>query len=196
MTVPEPGTVTRLLLGWRRGDQAALDQLTGLVYDELRRMARGLMRGERQEHTLQTTALVHEAYARLAGADVQVEDRVHFMSLAATAMRRILVDHARAHRATKRGGEVRRVTLEEAMTVSPEPLAYLEDLDAAMSRLGAQDLRKSQVVEMFFFGGMTQKEIACHLQISEPTVKRDLRMARAWLRQQLASPSLAKRNPV
>jgi len=189
MTQSDPGTVTRLLQEWRRGDQGALDQLTSLVYEELRRMARGLMRGERPEHTLQTTALVHEAYARLAGADVQVVDRVHFMSLAASAMRRILVDHARANRAAKRGGDALRVTLDEAMAVSREPMAYLLDLDDAMSRLSRQDARKGQVVELFFFGGMTRKEIACYLEVSEPTIQRDLRMARAWLRSELASPN-------
>ena len=129
--------------------------------------------------------LVHEAYGRLAAAELSIQDRVHFMSLAASAMRRILVDHARNHQAVKRGGDRARVTLEEAMIVSAQPPEYLIDLDTALERLGVQDERKTKVVELFFFGGLTRKEIGELLQVSEPTVERDLRMARAWLRSEL-----------
>lgn len=185
MMKTDPATVTRLLRQGRAGSKEAVDRLASLVYDELHRIAHRFMKAERQGHTLQTTALVHEAYQRLAGADLKVEDRVHFMSLAASTMRRILVDHARAHGAAKRGGDGVRVTLEEAMAISEDSPHYLMDLDAALTELARQDPRKGEVVELFFFGGLTRKEIAELLDLSEPTIQRDLRMARAWLRSRM-----------
>jgi RNA polymerase sigma factor (TIGR02999 family) len=182
----DPQTVTRLLHRWRQGDSEALDRLMPVVYDELHRIASRLMRGERPGHTLQATALVHEAYARLVGGDVAVVDRVHFMSLAARVMRRILVDHARGRRREKRGGGAVPVTLVELEAVSPGSLDRLLDIDDALGRLEAMDRRKHQALEMSVFGGMTQAEIAAALDVSVPTIERDLRMARAWLRTELA----------
>jgi len=184
---PDSGTVTKLLLAWRGGDARALDALMPHVYDELLRMARRFMRSERQDHTLQATALVHEAYGRLIDCELSVEDRAHFLGVAASVMRRILVDHARAKRREKRGGDAVRVTLEEATVVSSTPPGYLLEINDALERLAKQDERKAKVVELHFFGGLTWPEIAQVLKISEATVARDLRMARAWLRSDLAS---------
>ncbi|MGE5246633.1 MAG: ECF-type sigma factor, partial [Betaproteobacteria bacterium] len=144
-----------------------------------------LMRSERPGHTLQATALVHEAYARLVGGDASAGDRVHFMSLAARVMRRLLVDHARARRRAKRGGPQLVMTLSEVEAVAPGAVDRLVDIDEALGRLKALDVRKHSVVEMSVFGGMTHAEIAAVLGISIPTVERDARMARAWLRSEL-----------
>jgi RNA polymerase sigma factor (TIGR02999 family) len=181
----DPQTVTRLLHRWRQGDSKALYRLMPVVYNELHRIASRLMRGERPGHTLQATALVHEAYGRLVGGQVAVVDRVHFMSLAARVMRRILVDHARGRRRDKRGGGAVPVTLVELEAVSPGSLDRLLDIDDALGRLEAMDRRKHQALEMSVFGGMTQAEIAEALAVSVPTIERDLRMARAWLRTEL-----------
>jgi RNA polymerase sigma factor (TIGR02999 family) len=177
--------VTRLLHAWRQGDRGALDDLMPIVYEALHGIAARLMRGERAGHTLQATALVHEAYARLVGGEASVVDRVHFMSLAARIMRRILVDHARGRRRVKRGGGAAPVTLVELEAVSPGSPERLLDIDAALRRLEAADPRKHRALEMSVFGGMTQSEIAETLDVSVPTVERDLRMARAWLRSEL-----------
>jgi RNA polymerase sigma factor (TIGR02999 family) len=186
MSPPDPNSVTRLLLDWRAGDEQALEDLMPLVYEELRRLAARHMRAERQGHTLQTTALVHEAYLRLAGMEVEWEGRVHFMALAATMMRRILVDHARSRRREKRGGGVAPVPLEEALHVSAsEPLGDVVELDAALERLAAIDPRKARVIELHYFGGLTYDETARALEISPATVDRDLRMGRAWLFREL-----------
>ena len=184
---PVSGNVTELLLAWRGGNAHALDELMPHVYDELLRMARRFMRSERQDHTLQATALVHEAYGRLIDCELAVEDRAHFLGIAASAMRRILVDHARAKRREKRGGDAVRVTLQEATIVSSAPPGYLVEIDDALERLAKQDERKAKVVELHYFGGLTWPEIATVLAISEATIARDLRMARAWLRSDLAS---------
>jgi len=173
--------VTRLLQQWRRGDAAALNRLLPYVYDELRRLARKHMRGERRDHTLQTTGLVHEAYARLVQVDIPWEDRVHFFAVAAGLMRRILVDHAKATRRRKRGGGAHRVTLDEAALVSPEPSEDLLELDRALDELAKLDSRKCRIVELFYFGGMTYRETASAMEISEATVHRELRLAKAWL---------------
>lgn len=173
--------ITQLLRRWRGGDDDAFDRLVPLVYEELRRVAGGRMRGEPDGHTLQPTALVHEAYARLAGASVDWQDRVHFFAVAASTMRRILVDHARARSRAKRGGERVQVTLSEAVAATGSRHQDLLDLDAALEELGQLDERKARAVEMVFFTGLTQPEVAEVLGVSLSTVERELRMARAWL---------------
>lgn len=178
--------VTRLLGAWRSGDAAALDALTPLVYRELHRLARSAMRGERSGHTLQTTALVHEAFLALAGADVQWADRAHFFAIAARQMRRILVNHGEAHRAAKRGGGLPHADLDEALDVIGTPSAEISDLDDALKRLEAFDVRKAQILELHYFGGLTYDEMALALGLSASTVDTELRFAKAWLREQLA----------
>ena len=182
-----PETVTRLLQRWSSGDERVLDQLMPLVYDELREIAGRLMRGEREGHTLQTTALVHEAYARLVDAELSVEDRAHFFRLAATQMRRILVDHARAHGADKRGGGVPKLSLDEALVVGGEPSSLMIDLDRALDRLSRQDARKGYIVELSVFAGLKHAEIAELLSVSTSTVRQDLRFAKAWLHKEMSS---------
>ena len=181
----EASAVTKLLRAWRRGDQAAFERLTPLVYDQLRRRARHYLRGERPNHTLRPTALVHEAYLRLVNLDqVDWQDRSHFFALAARQMRRILVDSARARRYQKRGGGAVSVTFDEALAVSrrdPDLVA----LDDALELLAQQDERKVRVVELRFFGGLTNDEIAAALGISSDTVTRDWQMAKLWLRRAL-----------
>lgn len=177
--------VTRLLVRWREGDSAALDRLLPMVYDELRRMARGRMQREAPGHTLQATELVHEAYARLVDADVDWVDRAHFLAIAATTMRRVLVDHARTRARLKRGGGEQAVTLaEDLVGVDTGSEAFLA-LDGALTRLAAQDERKARVVELHYFGGLTYAETAAAVGVSEATIDRDLRMARAWLKSEL-----------
>ncbi len=183
-----PGQVTQLLVDWNNGDQAALDKLIPLVYDALYRMARRYMARENPGLTLQTTALINEAYLRLVGQqDKQWENRAHFFGVAAQAMRHILVDRARAYQAGKRGGERQFVSLTEATAVSAERVAELVALDDAMSELARIDLRKSRVVELRYFGGMSVEETAEALNISTPTVKRDWILAKAWLHRELSS---------
>lgn len=177
--------VTTLLRAWSRGDQRALDQLTPLVYDELRRRARHYLRAERANHTLPPTALVHEVFLRLVNLDdVDWKDRTHFFALAARQMRRILVDSARARKYQKRGGGAVNVTFEDALGASvrhPDLVA----LDDALSALTAQDERKARVVELRFFGGLSNEEIAAELGISTDTVTRDWQMSKLWLRREL-----------
>lgn len=182
---PSPG-VTELLLEWRRGDRGALDELMPLVYAELRRLAGGYFKSERPGHTLEPTAVVHEAYARLVDMDVPWRDRVHFFAIAARTMRRLLVDHARARRRLKRGGEVVRVTLDEARA-GAAPAPDILELDEALERLLAVDERKHQLIELRYFAGLTNEECAEVVGLSLATVKRDLRTARAWLAAQLDS---------
>lgn len=180
-----PKEVTQLLLDWSNGSQAALDRLTPLVYDELRRLAHQHMSRERrrqQVQTLQTSALVNEAYLRLIDQrNVHWQNRAHFFSIASRLMRRILVDHARAQHYAKRGGGALRVSLDEAALVSRERAAELVALDDALSSLAAIDSRKCQVVELRFFGGMSVEETATALGVSAITVKRDWSTAKAWL---------------
>jgi RNA polymerase sigma-70 factor (ECF subfamily) len=187
-TIPDqPGGATALLLAWGKGDPAALDRLMALVYDELRRLARVHLRRERVGHTLQATALVNEAYLRLVQVtQVRWQNRVHFFAMASRVMRRILVDSARARRFQNRGGGGERVSLDEALLVSNEPAQDLVALDDALNALAAFDTRKSQVIEMRFFGGLSVEEVAAVLQVSPDTVKRDWRLAKVWLLRELS----------
>jgi RNA polymerase sigma-70 factor (ECF subfamily) len=183
---PPPHEITQLLAEWREGKQSALDELYPLVYAELHRLARRYMSRERKGHTLQTTALINEAYVRLVDQkNVQWANRSHFFAISAQIMRRILIDHARRHQYAKRGGGARQVSLEEAATVAPDQGLELLRLDEALKSLAEMDPRRSQVVEMRYFGGLNNEEIAGVLHISENTVTRDWNMARAWLYQQL-----------
>jgi RNA polymerase sigma factor (TIGR02999 family) len=184
---PSPQEVTQLLAAWRNGQPEALDQLMPLVYDELRRLARHYMAREGPGHTLQTTALVNEAYLRLAGQQpVDWQNRAHFFAVAAQVMRHLLVDHARARQYQKRGGGAQRVELEEAMVIAPEQDVELLALDEALSRLAALDLRKSRLVELRYFGGLSAAETAEVLGLSEITVKREWLKAKAWLYRELS----------
>ena len=182
-----PAEVTALLERWSAGDRAALDELMPIVWGELRRIARRRLARERAGHTLQTTALVNEAYLRLVDQDrVRWQNRAHFFGVAARMMRRILVDHARARAASKRGSGVVAVPLEQARPPAPVSGVDVLGLDAALLRLSALDPRQGQVVELRFFGGLTVEEVAEVLGIAPITVKRDWRMARAWLFAELA----------
>jgi RNA polymerase sigma-70 factor, ECF subfamily len=174
--------ITQLLRAWGVGDEYALEQLTPLVYDELRKAAKHHMARERDGHTLQTTALINEVYLRLVDLhSVSWQDRAHFFAICARLMRRILTDYARSRSYLKRGGDARRVTLDEALVVSAVPSPDLVALDGALSKLGALDSRKSSVVELRFFGGLSVKETAAVLRISTDTVTRDWNFAKAWL---------------
>jgi RNA polymerase sigma factor (TIGR02999 family) len=176
-----------LLLAWGRGDVAAFDRLVPLVHDELRRLARRYMAREGPGHTLQATALVNEAYMRLVDVNrVQWQNRAHFFAMSARVMRRVLVDHARARGNEKRDGGVPRVSLDEALVVSPERGQDLVALDAALQTLEVAHPRHSQVVELRFFGGLTLDETAEALRVSRDTVKRDWRFAKLWLLRELA----------
>lgn len=178
----QPGEVTQLLIELRAGKRDAEAKLVPLVYTELRRLAASYLRGERIDHTLQPTALVHEAYLRLTKLhDVDWQSRSHFFATAATVMRRILVDHARARNANKREGGRDAVSLEEALVVSPARSAQLIALDDALNRLAKLDFRRSKIVELRFFGGLSEEEIGEVLGVSARTVKRDWRVAKAWL---------------
>ncbi len=178
--------ITQLLAEWRDGNQAALDELYPLVYDELHRLARRYMSRERKGHTLQTTALINEAYVRLVDQrNVQWANRSHFFAISAQIMRRILIDHARRQAYAKRGGGARQVSLEETATVVHGDLSEFLRLDEALKSLAELDPRRSQVVELKYFGGLNNDEIAGVLKISKNTVIRDWNMARAWLYRQL-----------
>jgi len=181
-----PTTITGLLLEWGRGDEAALERLIPLVHRELHAIARRCMAGERAGHSLQATVLVNEAYLRLVdGKSVQWQDRVHFLAVAARVMRRILVDHARTRGAQKRGGPVARVTFDEALFVTNEPRADFVALDDALQALAVFDERKSRVIELRFFGGLSVEETASVLKVSPETVMRDWRLAKAWLQREM-----------
>jgi len=178
--------VTELLAYWSHGDDAALAELTPLVYEELRRLAHHHMGGERPDHTLQTTALVNEAYLRLADlTNPSWQSRAHFFAVAARAMRQIMVSYAKSYRAQKRGGGAIKVELDEAAILSPEQSKEIVDLHEALERLATLDSRKAQVVELKYFGGLNYDEMAEVLKISRVTVRRDWRFARAWLYTQL-----------
>lgn len=178
--------VTRLLLDWRGGDDGALNDLLPLVYDELRGLARRHMQGEADGHTLQPTALVHEAWVRLVDADIAWQDRAHFFAAASRMMRRLLVDHARSKHRQKRGGGRARVTLHAADVVTPPIDLDILALDEALEALAAEDPRKARAVELRYFGGMNLEEIAEVTDVSIATVHRDIRMATAWLMTRLA----------
>lgn len=174
--------VTQLLLAWRDGDAAALERLVPLVHAELRRIARGFMRKEQAGHTLQTSALVNEAYMRLIDArQVAWQNRAHFFAISASLMRRILVDFARERRARKRGGSAQQVVLDDAMLVGRARGEDVLAVDEALHALAKLDERKSKVVELRFFGGLNEAEIAEALQVSPETVRRDWRLSKAWL---------------
>ncbi len=178
----QPGEVTELLKQLRSGHRNAEEKLIPLVYSELRRLAAHYLRGERADHTLQPTALVHEAYIRLTKLhDLDWQSRSHFFATAATVMRRILVDHARAQMANKREGIRDAISLEEEFVVSPSRSPQLIALDDALNRLATIDARKSRIVELRFFGGLSEEETGAVLGISARTVKRDWRVAKAWL---------------
>jgi RNA polymerase sigma-70 factor (ECF subfamily) len=177
-----PQEVTNLLTRWSHGDDAALAELTPLVYDELRRIAHHHMSGQRPDHTLQTTALVNEAYLRLADqTSPSWQNRAHFFAVAARAMRQIVVDYARSYQTQKRGGGLLRIELDEAAIVSPEQSKEIVDLHEALERLATLDSRKAQVVELKYFGGLNYDEMAEVLKISRVTVRRDWEFARLWL---------------
>lgn len=180
------GQVTGLLARWRGGDQQALDAIAPIVYAELRKLAAAYMRRERPDHTLQPTALIHEAYVRLVDQQLPAFDnRSHFFGIAAQIMRQVLVDFARAHRADKRGSGLK-APLEEAALLSIEPSGRLIDLHEALERLAAFDARKAKVIELRYFGGLTREEVADALNLTLATVKRDLSLGEAWLRRELA----------
>lgn len=182
MGAPSSNNLTQLLLDWSDGNREALDKLMPLVYDELRRMAHRYMRRENPGHTLQTSALVNEAYLRLVDQDsVGWQNRAHFFGVAAQMMRHILVDHARAQHGAKRGGAAQRVTFDEQAVVSATPAAELIALDDALSELATHDPRKGRIVELRFFAGLNIEETAEVMAISSPTVQREWRKARAWL---------------
>jgi len=177
---------TRFLLEMEKGDPAAAERLLPLVYEEIRRLAGRFMRRERGDHTLQPTALVHEAYLKLVDQDrVAWRNRAHFVGVAAQAMRRVLVDHARRRGREKRGGDRRRIPLEGIADLSPEAAGALEEVDAALERLARLDPRQARIVELRFFGGLDVQEIADALEVSKRTVEADWTMARAWLSREL-----------
>jgi RNA polymerase sigma-70 factor (ECF subfamily) len=179
--------VTDLLFAWGRGDRAALHQLIPLVYEDLRRIAHVYMLGERSGHTLQTTALVHETYERLVDTPrVQWNDRAHFLAVCAQLMRRVLVDHARSRQYLKRGAGAPMAVLDDALQVATGQLEDLASIDEALNDLAKFDLRKSQVVELKFFGGLTVDESAAFLRVSPETVMRDWKTAKAWMVRYLA----------
>lgn len=179
------GDITLLLGAWQNGDAAALSSLTAHLYAQLRAMAQGHMRRETPGHTLQATALIHEAYARIVDVELDFKNRSHFLAVMSTQMRRILVDHAKGKHRDKRGGGAPSVSLDDIPTVAADSHPLLPDLDDVMRALGQLDPRKEKVVEMTYFGGLTQAEIAEALGVSPATVDRDLRMARAWIKAQL-----------
>jgi RNA polymerase sigma factor (TIGR02999 family) len=191
MATPESHEVTRLLLAWSEGDQEALDRLMPLVYGELRRLAQSYMRRERAGHTLQTTALIHEAYLRLIDAgQVRLESRTHFFAVASRLMRQILVDFARSRGYQKRGGDAQQVSLDEALVIGQPRDEDLVALDEALTALAEVDERKARVVELRFFGGLTEAEMAETLKVSPETVRRDWRLAKSWLLLKLSGGNL------
>jgi RNA polymerase sigma-70 factor, ECF subfamily len=179
---PTPHEVTELLVAWGAGDRAALERLVPLVQAELRRLAKSFLRRERAGHTLETTALIHEAYLRLIDADrVEWQSRTHFYGIAARLMRQILVETARARATQKRGGGAAQLPLDEAMAAGEARVEDVVAVDEALSALSEFDARKAQVVELRFFGGLTEAETAEALRVSPETVRRDWRLARSWL---------------
>ena len=183
-----PREITELLVSWSNGSPTAFEDLVTLIYPELRRLARRHMRQEDPAHTLQTSALINEAYLRLVNQrDVAWQDRAHFFAVAAQVMRRILIDHARRHQASKRGAGVQTVALNDLEVVSRERAAEFIALDEALIKLAEIDERKSRIVELRFFGGLTVEEVAGVLKLSPITIKREWRSARAWLQRELSS---------
>ena len=181
--------VTQLLQQWSNGNKQALDELMPVVYDQLRKLASNCLRAERPDHTLRATALVHEAYVRLVDSDVAWQDRVHFFAVSARMLRRILVDHARAHRRQKRGGGAETISFDESLMIGPQTAGEIVALDEALQRLAAHDRRKSDIIELLSFGGLTYDEAAAALKISPATIDREMRMAKAWLHRELTQDS-------
>lgn len=180
--------ITRLLIDWRHGDEAALVELMPLVYAELRKLARRYLRRERSDHTLQPTALIHEAYLKLVDQELPtLKDRAHFYGIAARVMRQVLIDHARRHQAVKRGAEHEKIALDQAIVYSHQRAAEFVALDAALQELARFDERKCRIVELRFFGGLSLEETAEALEISVATVGRELRLANAWLHRQMST---------
>ena len=189
MAITNSPGVTEFLLAWGRGDRAALDQLVPLVHQELHRIARRCMAGERAGHSLQASALINEAYLRLIDVhQVDWQNRNHFLSMAARLMRRILVEAARSKRRQKRGAGAEKITFDEALIIPVQPGQNLVALDDALEALAHLDERKSRVIELRFFGGLTVEETASALNVSQDTVLRDWRLAKAWLLRELSSP--------
>jgi RNA polymerase sigma factor (TIGR02999 family) len=188
MSTPDSKQVTKLLEAWSGGEERAFDELLPLVYDELHRMAKRYMSSQPSGHTLQTTALIHEAYLKLADRKGRHwQDRAHFFAVAARAMRHILVDHARSRRTEKRGGATQIISLEETALVSDERAAEVVALDDALKRLSALEARKGRVVELRYFGGLSVEETAEALNVSPETVMRDWRFAKTWLLRELSN---------
>lgn len=182
---PDRQLVTQLLQQWSNGNRQALDELMPVVYDQLRKLAAHCLRAERPDHTLRATALVNEAYLRLVGAGISWQSRVHFFAVSARMLRRILVDHAKSHNRDKRGGEFDKIALDEAVVVGAQADKEIVALDEALKRLAAHDQRKSELIELLFFGGLTYDEAAEALHISPATVHRELTLAKAWLYREL-----------
>lgn len=185
MASAESQTVTRLLQGWSEGDGRALDKLMPIVYEDLRKIAARLLSGEKAGHTLPATALVHEAFFRLANAEIAWQNRAHFYAIAARVLRRVLVEHAKAKNRQKRGSGAEMVPIDEALMIGPKAAEIVADLDEALNRLALQDERKSDIIQLMFFGGLTYEEIAQALSISPATVHRELKLAKAWLHREL-----------
>jgi RNA polymerase sigma-70 factor, ECF subfamily len=179
------GQVTQLLKAMHAGDAQAAESLLPLVYAELHRLAKGYMRRERPDHTLQATALINEAYLKLVGEDIDWNSRAHFIGLAANVMRRVLVDYARAHNAQQRGGGLQRVEMQDELAISAAQLDEVEHLDEALKKLEKENPRQARVVELRYFGGLSVEQIGALLQIAPRSVKRDWALARIWLFRQL-----------
>ena len=177
--------VTSLLQAWGKGDKEALDDLMPIVYSQLHNLAARCLGSERRDHTLRATALVNEAYVRLVQSSVAPNDRMHFYALASRMLRRILVDHAKSHRREKRGGDAHRITFDEAILFGAEAPPEIVELDEALNRLSKHDQRKADLIELLYFGGLTQEEAAQALNVSHATVERDLKLAKAWLYREL-----------
>lgn len=186
-TEEQDRAVSVLLAQWRNGDEQVLESLTPLIYENLRQIARRYMSSESDGHTLSATALVHEAYIRLIGADVPWQDKAHFLAVAAREMRRVLVDHARTNNRQKRGGDWRRVTLQDFDQASEQSTFDIIAIESALQKLSAFDERKARVVDLMVFGGLTATEAAEVIGVSEVTVRREWRMAKAWLGHELAT---------
>jgi RNA polymerase sigma-70 factor (ECF subfamily) len=186
MSPGDAPSVTRLLVQWRAGDNESLNQLMPILYRQLHTLAHRYMRSEQVGHTLRTTALVHEAFLRLVDAEISFRDRAHFLAVSARMMRRILVDHARSFSRAKRGSGAAQVTLDEAFAVSEERIEELLDLNDAMGKLAEFDPRKSELVEMVFFGGLTYEETGEVLNMSVSAIHRELKLSKAWLRQEMS----------
>jgi RNA polymerase sigma-70 factor (ECF subfamily) len=181
----DSGQVTQLLKAMHAGDAQAAESLLPLVYAELHRLAKGYMRRERPDHTLQATALINEAYLKLVGEDIDWNSRAHFIGLAANVMRRVLVDYARAHNAEQRGGGLQRVEMQDELAISAAQLDEVEHLDEALKKLEKENPRQARVVELRYFGGLSVEQIGALLQIAPRSVKRDWALARIWLFRQL-----------